>query len=89
MTSLERDQQLPTTSEVSFEINITPACFWLIVLYLYCWFLYAIDRYCIGMLHDTSCLVPKIPFARARGYKIDAFVRCLGAWSVSLFRLQL
>ena len=35
MTSLERDQLLSTTPEVSFEIIIALACSWSIVLYLY------------------------------------------------------
>ena len=66
--SLERDQQLPTTPEVSFEIDVTLACSWLIVAFC------ALSIDIVGMLHDNSCLVPKIPFARVRGYKIDAFV---------------
>ena len=35
MTSLEWDQLLPTTPEVSFELSMTLACSWLIVLYLH------------------------------------------------------
>jgi len=66
--SLERDQLLPTAPEVSFEIAITLACSWLIVLYLYCCFLCAIDQYC---RHCHSCHVSKIPFAWVRGYKIE------------------
>ena len=45
MTSIERDQLLPTTPEVSFEIFITLACSWSIVVYLYSCFLCAIARY--------------------------------------------
>ena len=35
MTSLEWDQLLPATPEVSFELSMTLACSWLIVLYLH------------------------------------------------------
>ena len=56
MASLEWDQVLPTAPEVSFEITITLACSWLIVLYLY---LYAINRY-----RGYCCIIVPVLFPR-------------------------
>ena len=56
MASLEWGQVLPTAPEVSFEITITLACSWLIVLYLY---LYAINRY-----RGYCCIIVPVLFPR-------------------------
>ena len=42
MTNLERDQLLPTAPEVGFEVAMTLACSWNIVLHMYCFYLHAI-----------------------------------------------
>ena len=67
MTSLEREQLLPTTPEVSFEIVIALACSWSIVLYLYSCFLCAIDRY-----RRRCCVIIPVSFPRYRSHGYEA-----------------
>ena len=67
MANLEREQLLLTIPEVTFEVTMTLACSSFFALtYIISVHALAIDIVATA----NSSLVPKIPFAWVRGYKI-------------------
>ena len=69
MANLEREQLLLTIPEVSFEVTMTLACSSFFALtYIISFHALSIDI--VATAANSSSLVPKIPFAWVRGYKI-------------------